>query len=57
MTDFSVEEAVAAARDVHPGLEVVRTSCRTGEGIAAVAAWLDARIAVKRARPAPPKAG
>jgi hydrogenase nickel incorporation protein HypB len=57
MTDFSVDEAVAAARDVHPGLEVIRTSCRTGEGIAEVAAWVEGRIAAKRARPAPPRAG
>ena len=57
MTDFSVEEAVAAARDVHPGLEVIRTSCRTGEGIAEVAAWVERRIAAKRASPAPPEAG
>ena len=55
MTDFSVEEAVGAARDVHPGLEVVRTSCRTGEGVAEVAAWLERRIAAKHgvAAPAP----
>jgi hydrogenase nickel incorporation protein HypB len=57
LTDFSVEEAVAAARDVHPGLEVVRTSCRTGEGIADVAAWIEGRIAAKRARPAPSREG
>jgi len=59
MTDFSVGEAVSAARDVHPGLDVVRASCRTGEGIAEVAAWLERRIAVKRgaaASDAPPPA-
>jgi hydrogenase nickel incorporation protein HypB len=53
MTDFSVAEAMAAARDVHPGLEVLHTSCRSGEGIAEVAAWLERRIAAKRAGPAP----
>ena len=62
MTDFDVEVAVAAARDVHPGIEVIRTSCRTGEGIAEVAAWVERRIAAKRGRaappaPPPPKAG
>ena len=54
MTDFDVEVAVAAARDVHPGIEVIRTSCRTGEGIAEVAAWVEGRIAAKRGRAAPP---
>ncbi len=53
MTDFRVEEAVAAARDVHPGLEVIRASCRSGEGVADVAAWIERRILAKRARPAP----
>ena len=55
MTDFSVDEAVAAARDVHPGLEVVRTSCRTGEGVADVAAWIGRRVAAKRAPPQAPR--
>jgi len=67
MTDFNLDDAVAAARDVHPGLDVVRTSCRTGEGVAEVAAWLERRIAAKRGvgaapalpplppSPAPPK--
>ncbi|MGD0483999.1 MAG: hydrogenase nickel incorporation protein HypB [Gemmatimonadales bacterium] len=54
MTDFDVDVAVAAARDVHPGIEVIRTSCRTGEGIADVAAWVERRIAAKRGRTAPP---
>jgi hydrogenase nickel incorporation protein HypB len=57
MTDFSVEEAVQAARDVHPGLEVIRTSCRTGEGVADVAAWVERRIVAKRGLGAPPVRG
>jgi hydrogenase nickel incorporation protein HypB len=32
--------AVALARQVRPGLEVFRTSCTTGEGIAAFVDWL-----------------
>jgi hydrogenase nickel incorporation protein HypB len=57
MTDFSVEEAVQAARDVHPGLEVLRTSCRTGEGVADVAAWVERRIVAKRGLGVPPVRG
>jgi len=36
-------------RDVHPGVAVLTTSCRTGEGIEDVVAWLEWRIAAKRA--------
>ena len=36
MCDFDVDVAVGAARDVHPAVDVIRTSCRTGEGIAEV---------------------
>jgi len=48
-TDFSVESAVASARDVHPGVAVLTTSCRTGEGVEEVVAWLERRIEAKRA--------
>ncbi len=48
-TDFSLPGAVAAVRDVHPGVAILTTSCRTGEGIEDVAAWLEWRIATKRA--------
>ena len=57
MTDFDVDAAVAAARDINPGVAVLRTSCRTGEGVAEVAAWLEARIAAKRASPPPAARG
>ena len=40
-----------------PGVEVVRTSCRTGEGIAGVAAWLERRILAKRGGSARPAGG
>jgi len=48
-TDFDIGAAVAAIRDVHPGVAVLTTSCRTGEGIEDVVAWLEWRIASKRA--------
>jgi len=51
-TDFSLPAAVAAVRDVHPGVAILTTSCRTGEGIEDVVAWLEWRIATKRAAPA-----
>jgi hydrogenase nickel incorporation protein HypB len=48
-TNFDLPSAIAAARDVHPGIAVLTTSCRTGEGIEDVVAWLEWRIAGKRA--------
>ncbi len=48
-TNFDLPSAIAAARDVHPGIAVLTTSCRTGEGIDDVVAWLEWRIAAKRA--------
>ncbi|MDF1535074.1 MAG: hydrogenase nickel incorporation protein HypB [bacterium] len=32
-TDFSVEKAVAGARSLNPGIRILETSCRTGEGL------------------------
>ena len=57
MCDFDMDAAVSAARDINPGVEVIRTSCRTGEGIAEVAAWFERRIAAKRGRAAPSAKG
>jgi hydrogenase nickel incorporation protein HypB len=48
-TDFSLPGAAAAVRDVHPGVPLLTTSCRTGEGIEDVVAWLEWRIATKHA--------
>ncbi len=48
-TDFSLPAATAAIHDVHPGVAILTTSCRTGEGIEDVVAWLEWRIASKRA--------
>jgi len=56
-TDFSLPAAVAAVRDVHPGVAILSTSCRTGEGIEEVVAWLERRIASKRAAPLAAPAG
>jgi hydrogenase nickel incorporation protein HypB len=48
-TDFDLALAVAAVRDVHPDVAVLTTSCRTGEGVDDVVAWLEGRIATKQA--------
>ncbi len=47
-TDFDLAAATAAIRDVHPGVGILTTSCRTGAGVGDVVAWLEARIAAKR---------
>ncbi len=56
-TDFSMAAAVAAVRDVHPGVAILTTSCRTGEGIGEVVDWLERRIEAKRAAPPAVPAG
>jgi len=48
-TNFDLAAATAAVRDVHPGVALLTTSCRTGEGIDDVIAWIEWRIAAKRA--------
>jgi hydrogenase nickel incorporation protein HypB len=48
-TDFDLGAATAAIRDVHPGVAILTVSCKTGEGIDDVVAWLERRIAAKRA--------
>ncbi len=50
-TDFDLADAIAGVRDVHPGVALLTTSCRTGEGIEDVIAWLEWRIAAKRGAP------
>lgn len=32
-TDFSIEEVVRNARSLNPGIQILKTSCRTGEGL------------------------
>jgi hydrogenase nickel incorporation protein HypB len=48
-TDFDPRTAERAVHDVHPGVAILSASCRTGEGIGDVAAWLERRIAAKHA--------
>jgi hydrogenase nickel incorporation protein HypB len=38
--DFDVERALACAREVNPGMSVLRLSARTGEGMTAWYDWL-----------------
>ncbi len=42
--DFDVERCIAYARRVNPRLEVLQVSARTGEGMDAWLAWLDAAL-------------
>jgi len=47
---FDVERCVAHARRVNPGIEVLRVSAQTGEGLDDWLRWVEAR------RPAPQQA-
>ena len=38
--DFDVDRAIADAREVNPGIEVLRVSARTGEGMGAWEDWI-----------------
>ncbi len=40
--DFDVEEAVANARKVNPAIKALQVSARTGEGMSAWIAWIEA---------------
>jgi hydrogenase nickel incorporation protein HypB len=48
--DFDVEQCVANARRVNPGIEVIRVSARSGEGLAQWLAWLDRGVHEARER-------
>jgi hydrogenase nickel incorporation protein HypB len=48
--DFDVDAAVADARALNPGLEVIRLSARTGEGLDAWVDWLEGRVRDRAAR-------
>lgn len=52
LSDFDVEKAVANAREIAPHVEVIRLSCRTGEGLDLWYHWLEARLAEKPQRKA-----
>ncbi len=45
--DFDVERALAYARRVHPGLEVLQVSARSGDGMPAWLAWLQRAAAAR----------
>jgi len=46
---FDIAAAEENARRIHSGMQIVRTSCRTGEGFADWLAWLDRRRESRRA--------
>jgi len=48
--DFDVDAAIAYARRVRPGIEVMRVSATTGDGFEAWLAWLVRGVAAARAR-------
>ena len=52
--EFDVAACMAAALRVNPRLQILTVSAKTGEGLAAFYAWIDARAAAARAaRPSP----
>ncbi len=40
---FDIQEAVENARTVHPGVEIVKVSCLTGNGLHEWLTWLERR--------------
>jgi hydrogenase nickel incorporation protein HypB len=49
---FDVDTVVENARRIHPKLEVIRTSCVTGQGIDEWISWLQSRLQEVRSRKA-----
>ena len=47
--DFDTERCKAFARQVNPGIAILELSCRSGVGLAAWYAWLEAGVKQKRA--------
>jgi hydrogenase nickel incorporation protein HypB len=45
--DFDVDQAIAYAQRVNPGLRVIRTSARSGEGMEEWLAWIGEQLAVR----------
>jgi hydrogenase nickel incorporation protein HypB len=43
--EFDVQACLAAARLVHPHIDILTLSARTGDGLAALYAWIEARAA------------
>jgi hydrogenase nickel incorporation protein HypB len=52
--EFDVSSCMAAALRVHPRLQIFTVSARTGEGLPAFLAWIEARAAMARALAAEP---
>ncbi|MFX9081457.1 hypothetical protein ABTN40_20495, partial [Acinetobacter baumannii] len=46
--DFDLSVSMAAALKVNPHLQILTVSARTGEGMAAFYAWIEARAAAMR---------
>ena len=40
---FNLEQSIANARQVHPGMEVVQTSCTKVQGLDTWLAWIERR--------------
>ncbi len=53
-SDFVVNRAVANAREIAPHVDVVRLSCRTGEGLDSWYRWVEERLSEKPPRKAKP---
>ncbi len=47
--DFDINRVIANARSINGSIDVLQTSCRTGEGLDSWYAWLEHRIAAKKA--------
>lgn len=48
LTDFSMEKAIKQARGINPGLQIFPLSCRTGDGLPALADWIRQQVLDKR---------
>ena len=47
---FDMEKSIENARKVHPGIEILKTSCTTGEGIDSWLDWIEIRRQVAKSR-------
>jgi len=46
--DFNVEKCIEYAKGVQPDLDILQTSCRTGEGLEELAAYIEKMILAKK---------
>ena len=49
-TDFDIKKCEKAIRDINPDIRIMRTSCRTGEGIDGLVDWFKKEITIKKER-------